>query len=636
MDDMASTAIYQLHVQLVGIEPPVWRRLLVPADITLDQLHQVLQLAFGWTDSHLHEFDDSGRIMGEPDPDDEDPPEDEAEINLDEVLSRTGDAFIYLYDYGDGWEHSIVLEKKLEEDPEATYPWCLSGERSGPPEDCGGVDGYEAFLEAVGDPKHEEHEAMLEWIGGEFDPEKFDIDWINELLEAIGRTEWIGAMFPLPEGLLGNAPDDPWVVAWLDSSEAVVIEHMVVAGETRSEAAVSLLEQALEEARSEDQKEPDRVRVEDPELAAAVAGKHGDRFEVLQDEIPEVEDIREELIEHIAESWKIVQSMGSYLAGEVDAAGIGKLFEAAAQLYRVNPWEKIKGRIAIEVQSSELGLDDALMSLGGETGDNPGMYVVESPEDQSFLLEPISSDHDDDEDGPLGPLRVLFFERGADVPQKMRREISEHSWEVVDAQAYPKILLIGSDGAPYPPTTHDVSLIIACARALAKLAVKHGSEIDARTPVSLTCKVQGLSGPVRIRLASPHPGLEPAEHAPLSSYDASRSPDRRRWLKMSEGDRMDQVEMFHDESRPHAPAPNPTLHAITHVVVETQLALNDPPEARKALARLLEGGIGRHDAVHAIGELVAEHILGSMKKGGPPDSGSYAEALAALTAESPN
>ncbi|MBW2262511.1 MAG: DUF1841 family protein [Deltaproteobacteria bacterium] len=640
---MGAASIYQLHVQLVGIEPSVWRRLLVPSDISLDQLHQVLQLSFGWTDSHLHEFDDSGRIMGEPDPDDDDPPEDEAGITLKEILSRVGNAFIYLYDYGDGWEHSIVLEKKKKNDPEATYPSCLAGERSGPPEDCGGVDGYKAFLEAIADPEHEEHEAMLEWIGGKFDAEKIDIDWINELLEAIGRTEWIGAMFPLPEGLLDNAPDDPWVVAWLDASEAVLIEHMVVAGESRSEAAVSLLEQALDEASSGDTKEPDRVRVEDPELAAAVAGKLGDRFEVLQDVTPEVEDIREELIEHIAESWKIVQAMSSYLSGEVAPAGIAKLFEAAALLYRANPWEKIKGRIAIEVQSKKLGLEGGLMSLGGETGDNPGMYIVESPADQSFLLEPISTDLKDEEDGPEGPLRVMFFERGADVPQKMRREISEHSWEVVDAHAYPKILLIGSNGAPHAPTRHDVSIMIVCARALVELTRKHGRDIDAHKPATLTTRVEGLSGPISIRLSSPHPALEPEHGTPRSSYDAMRPPNRRKWLRMSEGDRMDQVEMFHEESKPHPVAPNPTLHAITHVVVETQLALNDPPVVRDALARMLAGGVrdalarmlagglDRHEAVHAIGALVSEHILESMQDSGTPDSGSYIEALTALT-----
>jgi hypothetical protein len=227
---------------------------------------------------------------------------------------------------------------------------------------------------------------------------------------------------------------------------------------------------------------------------------------------------------------------------------------------------------------------------------------------------------------------VLFFERGADVPQKMRREISENSWEVVDAHAYPKILLIGTDGSPYAPTNRDVSMMIACALALAELTEKHGRDLDARRPVRCATSVDGLSGPIRIRLVSPHPALEPDEGKPLSSYDAGRAPKRHRWLKMSEGDRMDQVETYHEESRPHPPASNPTMHAITHVVVETQLALDDPPEVRKALERLLEGGIERHEAIHAIGTLVTEHILGSMQEGGKPDSGSYVEALGALSA----
>ena len=220
------------------------------------------------------------------------------------------------------------------------------------------------------------------------------------------------------------------------------------------------------------------------------------------------------------------------------------------------------------------------------------------------------------------------------MPQKMRREISEHSWEVVDAHAYPKLLLIGADGAPYAPVKNDVSMMIACARALAELAQKHGRDIDARWPVTYGTSVEGLSGPVRIRLVSPHPAIEPVEARPIASYDARRSPDSRRWLRMSEGDRMDQVETYHEESRPHPPGPNPTMHAITHVVVETQLALDDPPEVRKALHRLLQEGLDRHDAIHTIGTLVSEHILGSMQDGGPPDPGSYVEALAVLTAAS--
>lgn len=505
---MGEGSIYQLYVRLLDVEPAIWRRLLVRSDTPLDQLHQVLQLSLGWTDSHLHEFTAAGRTLGEPDPDDDDPPEDEASVTVAEVLERKGDSISYLYDYGDGWEHSIVLEKTHEPDPEATYPACIAGERSGPPEDCGGVDGYAAFLEAIGDPEHEEHESMLEWIGGEFDPESFDIDWVNELLEAIGRVEWIGALFELPEGLLENAPQRPWVVAWLDASEAVVIDHAVVSHDSRYELAMSLLDRALEEASSGGLRVPDRVRTDDVELASAVEARHGEVLEVLQDEIPEAEEVRKDLVEHIAESWKIVQSLGSYLAGEVEPAQVAQLFRAAARLYRASPWEKIRGRISIEVNAPELGLDGALMSLGGDPGENPGIYIVESPGDQAYLLEPLSSTIKDDDVGPLGPLRVLFFERGADVPAKMRREISDHSFEVVDAHAYPKLLLIGSDGTPFAPDARELSLVVACTMAMAELVETHSQELDDRSDVSILLEVD--TGPSRIQLSlrAPHPALE--------------------------------------------------------------------------------------------------------------------------------
>ena len=176
--------IYRLKVTLAGVQPPVWRRLRVPSHINLKRLHQILQVAFRWTDSHLHQFEVAGQTYGTPHSEYPNTTRNEARVRLNEVLLEEKDFMVYEYDFGDGWEHKVVLEKIIPSAPDLSSPNCIAGARACPPEDCGGVGGYEEFLGAIGDPLHPEHEAMLEWIGGEFDPEYFDPDEVNDELAA--------------------------------------------------------------------------------------------------------------------------------------------------------------------------------------------------------------------------------------------------------------------------------------------------------------------------------------------------------------------------------------------------------------------------------------------------------------------
>jgi len=177
--------VYQLKVTLKNIQPPVWRYFQVPGYYTLYDLHCVLQVVMGWQECHLHEF-----IVGDArystfyDNVDlgEDVMEDD-EVTLSELASGEGMKFAYAYDFGDGWKHEILVQKILEPESGGTCPVCLGGERACPPEDCGGSPGYEDFLEAIRDPKHEEHTRMLEWVGGPFDPEAFDVKAINRSLK---------------------------------------------------------------------------------------------------------------------------------------------------------------------------------------------------------------------------------------------------------------------------------------------------------------------------------------------------------------------------------------------------------------------------------------------------------------------
>ncbi|GAB3173717.1 pRiA4b ORF-3-like protein [Micromonospora palomenae] len=173
--------IFQLKMSLAGVRPPVWRRVLVPGGYTLDRLHRVVQHAMGWRDCHLHSFEIDGLQYGEPDPDGELSLRDELDVRLDAVLGK-GSRFRYTYDFGDWWEHDLVVEDAFTADPEERYPSCLDGERACPPEDVGGPSGYLLLLAALADPRHREHAAMREWAGGGFDPARFDPGRASTLL----------------------------------------------------------------------------------------------------------------------------------------------------------------------------------------------------------------------------------------------------------------------------------------------------------------------------------------------------------------------------------------------------------------------------------------------------------------------
>jgi len=188
-----SQQIYQIKVTLIGTDPPIWRRLLVPASMTLERLHDVLQLAMGWDGSHLHEFLIGRQRFGQPDPMEQVPggPQTASErtARLFDVLGTAGIKAVYTYDFGDSWEHRIVVEKRLAPDPARAYPACVAGERRAPPEDCGGIPSFYNLLEAIPDPEHDQHEELLEWLGQDFDPEGFSVDEVNEWLAPLQRRQ---------------------------------------------------------------------------------------------------------------------------------------------------------------------------------------------------------------------------------------------------------------------------------------------------------------------------------------------------------------------------------------------------------------------------------------------------------------
>ncbi len=179
-----SGLIYQLKVTLRGSKPSIWRRLLVPADLTLGDLHAILQVAMGWTDSHLHEFQVGDERYGEPAPEME--VVDEDRVRLSKVIPGEKFKFRYEYDFGDSWEHVVLVEKVLPAELGRSYPTCLKGKGNCPPEDCGGIWGFADFLAAMADPNHPEHEPLKEWSGGDYDPEEFDLAEVNRILAGPG------------------------------------------------------------------------------------------------------------------------------------------------------------------------------------------------------------------------------------------------------------------------------------------------------------------------------------------------------------------------------------------------------------------------------------------------------------------
>ena len=172
--------VYVVKVTLLGTSPPVWRRILVPGEITLQHLHRTLQTVMGWTNSHLHQFVLPRQRFPHSISRVEPKVANENRTKLGELICSVGAKLLYEYDFGDGWQHELVLEEVLTGD-ESFQQICVAGKRCCPPEDCGGPQGFAELLNALGDANHPGHEDVCEWLG-DFVPESFSVDEINRRL----------------------------------------------------------------------------------------------------------------------------------------------------------------------------------------------------------------------------------------------------------------------------------------------------------------------------------------------------------------------------------------------------------------------------------------------------------------------
>jgi hypothetical protein len=187
-DTGGGTPLYRLKITLRDCEPPIWRRIVVRADMKLDRLHRVIQTAMGWSDCHLHQFIAGGVFYGVPDRERDDfgtETLNEKQYTVADLAPMPKKKFIYEYDFGDSWEHEILVEKALPLDAAFKHPVCVAGANACPPEDCGGIPGYYDLLAALADPKHEQHEEMKEWVGGAWDSTRFSLEDANAGLKRI-------------------------------------------------------------------------------------------------------------------------------------------------------------------------------------------------------------------------------------------------------------------------------------------------------------------------------------------------------------------------------------------------------------------------------------------------------------------
>ncbi len=190
----------QLKVTLKYIEPKIWRRLLVPSDMPVSDLHDCLQISMGWENSHMHHFfkvENREKVFYAPEPDEFFGGFDDGwgprklkytDLVVSDLLPAPKAKLNYEYDFGDAWLHEIVLEKHLPIPEGATAPCCVAGERACPPEDIGGIPGYYHMLETLKTGKKSEKKVLLEWLGGDYDPAAFDLDAVNQVLASLASS----------------------------------------------------------------------------------------------------------------------------------------------------------------------------------------------------------------------------------------------------------------------------------------------------------------------------------------------------------------------------------------------------------------------------------------------------------------
>jgi hypothetical protein len=184
----AKTKIFRIEIVLTDVRPIVRRVVEVPGEVSLAVLHEVVQAAMGWENTHLHEFEVARARYGLPDPEWNTGVGDESKTKLFRLVGA-GDRLDYVYDFGDRWEHSLLVEAVGAPDLGVRYPRCVDGQGACPPEDVGSIPGYQQFRQVLADPDHPDHEERVQWWGSDrFDPTWFDLDAMDRALQRLAWT----------------------------------------------------------------------------------------------------------------------------------------------------------------------------------------------------------------------------------------------------------------------------------------------------------------------------------------------------------------------------------------------------------------------------------------------------------------
>lgn len=621
--------IYQLRISLPDTDPLVWRRVLMPGGFTLGDLHSVIQRVMSWDGEHLHQFKVGKTAYGADDGD-----LDENAATLDEVLGTRVKKLTYLYDFGDSWLHEIHVEKFPKEPKELDAPRCIGGDRAAPPEDCGGPWGFETLLEVLEDPDHPDSDHFEGFVEEGFDPARFDLDEINARLNGLGASLWIGGVVIPSVG--GEAPDGtlPAIAMWLDEADGSVLGQAPADPSEWREAAVELLEAALEDLAAGELPRPAKVRVADEALAAAIRPKlEAAGLELEQGELPALEEIERTLSAEMTRIDHECDQDPECIGAEIIPDPlIARFFESAARLFRAEPWACcVRGEL-FSLSAPKLELPEGVVALDGDSDREFSIVLFESPADyESFIAANEANDDAETVPAPTVLLRALSYDRGASIPRDVRRLISEKGWEVAHARAYPALVVIAPDGTQRGPVARDHQLLSAAAQAVAAAVTEQRDALVDGSELTMKLVVDGGDGPLEATLRSGH---WDADDGGEVTYDPAEGPsDPARWLELDEHDRLDAIGAAHehDDGRRRGPEMDrPHAHNAFHMIVENQLAAGDPPQAREALARLVAQGLDRHTAIHVIAEVVKEHLTSASRTGRAFSSASYAKQLAKI------
>lgn len=613
----------QLHVQLR--HTGVWRRIVVPGDAAFVDLHEMLQAAMGWENAHLYAFRKGWRLIAVDEayePLDEETPPIADDVGVAEHLRQKGARCEYEYDFGDGWVLDLVVEALVDAPEDGR--WILDGALAGPPEDCGGVPGYERLCAAFAavlapdeDDEDEELDELLDWAG-DWRPDRFDAEAAMARVThaGVGAREWAGAERELPFYVRedGHAVRMR-VCVWADVDSGMILT---------AELNVPLKD-ALDRVIARFGNPPSRVLVE------AEADRHRLRFAYPAVEVkPLASGALDEVFASLSERFGDVRLEPRYLEPGGSPRAVEGFFAAMTALHRVAPWERLAESRYLALRAPALDVD-VVVSVIGAADISQGVVVYGSVDCAERFVRAAYADEVTRHDYGGRVLNLTYAPR-ADLSAAMRKERARYGWSHPRGSA-PHVIALDPDGVIGPVFDADYRLAILAARATCAV-MDRVDELEAGA-LSLRASVElPDEGEVEIEVTHPVPELAAKladldEDLELPEYDPELGPDPQRWLALGEADRIALVLLAH-EGIDTGEAPR--AHAAMHAVIETQLALGDPPGARQGYARLRAEGLTRHDTIHALAAVLSEHLFRALSKHEELDVGALDASLASVSA----